>query len=68
MDNLLKFGEEALVLATMGCFPSHEMWLLSSAITNATSTTFRNSSCTKICKSFQNENNFTQRQLGVSCN
>jgi len=36
MHKFLKFGEGALVLATVGCFPSREIWLLSSAITNAT--------------------------------
>lgn len=42
MENFIKFREEAFVLASMGCFPSHEMCLPSSAITKVISTTFQN--------------------------
>lgn len=62
------FGEGALVLATMGSFPSHEMQLLSFAITSATLTVFRNASCTKMCRLFQNESNFSECKFGVICN
>lgn len=68
MDNFLNFGEGALVLATMGSFPSHEMQLLSFAVTGAALTTFYNTSHTKICRLFQNENNFCECKFGVSCN
>lgn len=50
----------------VGCLLSHEMGLLSSVITNATSAAFHNSSFSKIWRSFQNENS-PSLALGEAC-